>query len=310
MSSLHHYRTERPDLLTAYLSNCTKVNDNHVENHNSRTQHCLPQNGLFTPAIVARAAQLSELKRDFIPEAEKELYMKSVSSSKGKGEIYHEETRHTRGKGLVDAPRVQTWSRCQIAMLSSLPPLLELGGAHSGSNPRESYIVRPEGWTGVDTFAASLKIGDKRVKEEVVPKYKEFLDKTKGKFNATNNVNIGGNSEKSEDFKYLSDAFTNAVLKAFLRWIGEKGFTSKGKDALINLVLQKASRYECNRFVVASGIKNAAEADAFYRNCNQVDTVIARQVALTASQEASEAHEDEMDEIENNSDPTHLDMDI
>jgi len=108
-ASLNHAACKRPDLLQSYFLNCTKCNDNIIENHNSATSHALSSNCLNTPELVARAAQRSEVKRMLLPQKEEAAGIKTYSSSKSRGEIYHEETRHLRGKGAADTEIIRAW---------------------------------------------------------------------------------------------------------------------------------------------------------------------------------------------------------
>jgi hypothetical protein len=69
-----HVMEKRHDSGATYLTNVKQGNDVFVGNHISVTQHMLSGlHMLCTHKMVARAAMMSEIKRDMIPDVEAEL---------------------------------------------------------------------------------------------------------------------------------------------------------------------------------------------------------------------------------------------
>ncbi|KAJ1431247.1 hypothetical protein B484DRAFT_395556 [Ochromonadaceae sp. CCMP2298] len=258
IASLDHGATVRPDLLEGVFLNCTRINDMFIENSNSATRNALTANCLYTPSMVARAAQCSELKREMLPKEERDANITPQTSSRGKGEVYHEETRHTRAEGAADRPIIATWLRSWLLKLASL-----------------TEHFRPP--AEMDTIAGQLRHGVQRINEAVLPKYKLYLEKMKRKHIRDHGLaSVDGYAAEVQLEKTYLDGFTNPSMEAFLRAQGERGLYKLSKDGLKAVML---SKYSMEEFCTSldKGIDTLEDATAAYKELGTARTTVRQQ---------------------------------
>jgi hypothetical protein len=321
ISTLEHYQKHRPDLMEMYLKNCTKANDNYVENHNSITQRNLPQNSIYTPELVKRAAEFSELKRSI---KDKTAGYTATSSSKGKGEIYHEETRHTRGKGEKDKPRVIAWIRHHFEALRKIQDAIVTSTPSSSSesssresplgyeNPRPRYHVKEENWTGLDSIELCLENGRKVLEDIIIPNYGYYLDGIITKHNKATGENIPISGKKSAKMIAAEKAKANAppltfkellekklskpYYLAYLRYKDVKVSTAMKKEELVSKVLQNTTKEDFVQFVLLHKLDSTEKANRFLNNIAQFKQDLKQQARNEALREQKDKEDAENEE--------------
>lgn len=277
-AALLHVVEKRPDLMQIVLKNVTMLNDQIVELHNAQTQRNLPQNAMMTPALVGRAAQISEAKRDFFSPQEHAHGTASPSSSKGRGEVYKDEVKHNKEKGLLEQARTKNW------LLKWLAKLDKLGARRQeeASRATDSALFSVE---------ACLSVGRKRIESEIMPKYVAYLRNEKRKAEKLphrESENGDETADDSEDHKCVSK-MNVPVLKAYLRY-RRVACSQWNKPALIQRILQdEDGKSQLMRFVVQYQIHTDDIAKEFVRNLSSTHEVVEQQ--QQQSEDASRAEQ-------------------
>lgn len=215
--------TTRPDLGAFMIENITKFQDNNIENHNASTCALLPTNTPHTVELIGEAALKTQVKREFLGQ-QKDLYGMStgLSSSKNRGEIVHEETRHLRGAFANQKYTVVEWIKRRMIYLVSLKFGAEI--------PKKCI-------NGMDMLDGLIKFGRIRNENVVLPAYLEYLKKDKEEYDR-----IATRSTYQEnDMVYLT-SHELWFLQGYL--ISLKKETKGSKDSLAKRILNSSSASE------------------------------------------------------------------
>jgi hypothetical protein len=237
-----------------YLANCKKCNDNHIENHNSATQYHLPENQLINQKAVSTAALTSELQRDLIPLLEAEQGIAVVSSSRGRGEVYHEETRHERGLHGRDMGKHDSFLTHYVGLLDSI----DFSGVADAPR-RLDQAEDPS--KDMDTVAGLHAHGKCRLSEVCLPGYQKYMDGDIAKAVRRHDAAVELAQEGGADRAHLRQ-FHKVHLKCFLKQHGLP--TSGNNPELIQRILHGYSRLEFNTFIHDHGLSSDAIADQFW----------------------------------------------
>jgi hypothetical protein len=209
---------------------------------------------MHTQESVGEAALKSELKRVYYPDQQRTYGMSgSSSSSKGMGEPRREETRHLDSKlGRADGVHICAW-------LSRHLQLLAQAEADSGLQAQARV-------SATHIFQGLLANGATRIRAEVMPKYKDYLEREeRAELRRTNRERAlaGEFGEEGADTVYL-DHYTAPFFHAFLRTQGTK-VSSWSKTRLVKEVVDRFSVEEFDTFILQHELTNTRRAEDIYR---------------------------------------------
>lgn len=278
-----HILEQRPDLMKLVMKHITKLNDHVIELHNSLTQRCLRDNGLHSPGEVAHAAQVSELKREFLEAVEKDMGLKNPSSSKGKGEVYLDEVRHMKQKALAEQEKVRAWYIGHLDLLDRMGKAQDARAAAALAANK-----------GLFTVAARLQHGKSRL-PEVQQKYTTYLKREKKKAErqahqraaaATNeaegNEAEGEEVEEDEEYKFM-EKFHLPMLKAYLRFRKET-CSAWAKPRCIHTILGTYSIEEYLQFIVENDLQTDEKANEYITGLKRAREIMTQQGAARQQQ--------------------------
>jgi hypothetical protein len=257
-----HALQHRPDLLYFYLRNCTKANDNHVENHNSQTQRCLPANTAQSPATVAQAALNSQTRRDTLMRLEDDMQTNPSSAqeeppsapfTRSRGEIYIEETRHESETGKRHSQHIFQFMR------EHLEALTRAGASVPSPN-------------GIQAMTEQCEYGRQRLCGEdggggggMLRQYEQYLNGQRAQHKTQANRAAQGLETKAVDFV---KQFPIALLHGFLmatdfQFAPGTRRSELRKDDFVTFVAQNYTCRDLCKHITDNDIKNMADAEEY-----------------------------------------------
>jgi hypothetical protein len=277
MMSMLNMRNKRPDLYRVYASNCCKVNDNHIENHNSQIQRCLPGNSELTPEMVSDAACFSQMKRILMDNFASADGLNPASVTEGKpaaggtsasdvgsGEVYREEVRHLNTRGQQET---QSYARVLTTLLKQL-----IAAGQAVEDPDSSVCTTME---ECEAHGAQL------IESTHFPQYKGYLAAKLKKHDADRQYATMGTTEKRrvDEEKYVNEHVAPA-LEGFLMAAGDLPAGKPAKSVLVQRILQRHTVSEFNAHLIQYNVGNPGKAKDFLARLLHHKHVLQRQAVL------------------------------
>lgn len=269
-------RDNHPWLHTAYLSNCTLFNDNNVENYNGTIRNYLPHNCLLSADIISRTALLTQLRRDFFPSVYTEYGIKNASSSRGRGEIYHEETRHTRGRLKEEHVRVTQFLMSHITTMKQHSQLRRHSPLHNGMNLLSGVTAN----------------GKHRLTQVIAPSYAVYLQNQLRKYEKANThqhvrsnttttaaANMVTTTTEQTDHPdtYHLNKYPKTVLYAYIRYKQYRGCSTLSKGELIKKILNSSTKVDFLTFIIENNLNSATDGEKYGRAQEDVEQILQMQ---------------------------------
>lgn len=342
--SLLHAREKRPDCFAVIAL----INDVNVENSNSCTQRCLPNNTIHTAPIVSRAAQVSWCKREFLP--------RRMAKTEHRGEIYEEEVKYKKPKAVADQqviagfltrymrrlenicspdPNPRTTGSAVDASLAGLavspaphaaPQMSRAASTTSGpSNATADCSTEPTrvNSAALYSIADCCKHGAQRLREEIAPNFEKYLKNEKRKSDRNNQQQRqqqgreGGVAEQeaaemTEEYKrddaYLRQ-FSKPALQGYLRSIAVP-CTKYNIDGLVKYICDTRQREQFSQFIVDNKIYSHQEAVKYVESKMKSRKAVARQQQQQQRQEQQQEGKEDQEHQQEEGDESDMDGDL
>jgi len=255
---------------------------------------------IHTAANVAEAAIKGELKTNLKDFEREFLGLKPYSNSKNRGEIVFTFERTERGNAQKDFPNVVKWL-CNY--------LKELHGLQfaAGDNLPRRLTLETDKSNNMDTIKGKLDFGCRQAVDEILPKYKTYINKEIRKVapavateaQRKKKQAVAADSPEIAADKLYIKGFENVVIQAFC--IGKTIGASGSADIMIERIYKKGfDADDFDDFIILEQLTTKENAVTYYNNKKKVkDEILARN---------KEAKRKEKEEAENNKKELTIDL--
>ena len=243
-----HYFKSRNDIGKLILTNISKMNNQNVEDFNSLVSRMGSKNSEATFDNLKNDSLLVEINGRIKRSEREKIGLKTITSSKLKGEIVKQENLHlTQAKSQEDKGAIKEWIKKHFMKLDSLA---------KGGN-----VLPPNKFS----IASSIEKGCEELNTTggIIDKYHDYLEKDKALHEKVEQSRTAGKDiyDNNKDYHVLNSKFiSTTMLQGFILFLNPNTknlpYSKLHKDQLAKKIIKESSIEEFTKFLVDNNINS------------------------------------------------------